>query len=146
MNFCTGARGYSKNGKWCAYSKKMNCGYWLVRNPRHPYADQHGYIKRARAVVESMVGHIVGRGVNFHHIDHDREHDVWINIIPFEDQAAHSFFHARERAREACGNPGWRKCGYCHEYDDPENMYITPNGENAWHQECQNRYRRRARG
>lgn len=37
-------------------------------------------------------------------------------------QRGHKLLHQRINAMSACGNPDWRKCPYCKQYDNPLNM------------------------
>ena len=64
-------------------------------------------------------------------------------LVICQDHSYHMFLHRRQKAFEKCGHANWRKCGYCHQYDDPKNLAcINILGQPARHNSCRNIYRR----
>ena len=58
-------------------------------------------------------------------------------IVICESQEYHSLLHIRQRAYEATGNARKRKCRYCQQWDDPENMAKRPSrGDGFYHRAC----------
>ena len=55
-------------------------------------------------------------------------------LVLCKDQAYHQLVHLRLRAYFASGNPNFRKCRYCKEWDDPSNLHIY--GYYYSHQAC----------
>jgi hypothetical protein len=98
------------------------------------------------AIVEKALGKPLPRGAQVHHVNEDKQDNGHGNLVACEDQSYHRLLHRRRDALLACGNPNWRKCGLCKEWDAPENLYI--NERSAKHQACLARYtaeRRRLR-
>jgi hypothetical protein len=52
-------------------------------------------------------------------------------LVVCPDTAYHRLLHIRTAALEACGNPDWRHCVRCKQYDDPANMSSAP-GRAHW--------------
>ena len=86
----------------------------LVRAPSHHRSDRRGYVRRSILVAEVGHGPILSGNV-VHHEDRNESNDSPDNLLVFQTQGDHRRHHARERAREACGHPEWRQCGYCHQ-------------------------------
>jgi hypothetical protein len=95
-------------------------------------------------VAERALGKRLPKGAIVHHVDHDRSNNKPTNLVICPNQAYHLLLHQRERALMACGNPDWRHCGLCKQYDAPENMQRT--SQNAYrHARCYNAYMRKWR-
>jgi len=64
-------------------------------------------------------------------------------IVICEDVAFHNFLHMRYRALKNCGHANWRKCEYCHQWDEPINMKWHKHGasKTAYHSLCRQQYR-----
>jgi hypothetical protein len=58
------------------------------------------------------------------------------DLVICEDFAYHNLLHARERAYRETGHANYKKCYFCKEYDDPENLYLSPNGRGNAHRIC----------
>jgi hypothetical protein len=103
-------------------------------NKRAPPGDgwiQHGYKyftvngKNTREhviVVERAMGKPLPPGAIIHHVDEDRTNNAPTNLVVCPSHKYHHQLHQRMRAMDACGNPNWRKCPYCKQYDDPVHM------------------------
>ena len=50
--------------------------------------------------------------------------------------------HVRMAAMDACGNPNFRKCPFCKEYDSPERMKHNPSSRYYYHAACKQEYRK----
>lgn len=120
-------------------------GYMRVFLPEHPKA------KRANGnsvfehvlVAERALGKFLPDRAVVHHHDGIRSHNTGANLVICEDAAYHNLIHARQRAFEACGNPDWRRCNMCHQWDDPENMFVG--NQVTRHRSCYNEWNREAR-
>ena len=88
---------------------------------------------RDRELVSSLMGRELKRSEIVHHA-------AGGVLILCEDQAQHMLIHQELNALKACGCKSWKKCNFCGEYDDPDNLYI--NKRSAYHRECQREYRR----
>ena len=137
MNKCGPQHGNWKSGETvCNGRHKI-----LMRN--HSRADCNGYVYRYMLIAEKSLGKPLPTGTQIHHIDENASNDEPKNLIICEDRSYHKLLHRRKRALETCGHASWRKCGFCHEYDKPENLYINKN--NTKHSKCDNEYRRNRR-
>ena len=88
-------------------------------------------------VAESVLGKKLPDGAIVHHINENKSDNRKENLVICENASYHSLIHQRMRALSECGNATWRKCAYCHNYDEPENLYI--NGKHARHRDCFNK-------
>lgn len=68
-------------------------------------------------VAERAVGHVLPPGVQVHHIDRDPWNNERGNLVICQDAAYHSLLHSRLDALEGCGNPDWRRCVHCGQWD-----------------------------
>ena len=73
-----------------------------------------------------------------HHIDGNGLNNSNDNLMICEDVNYHNLIHVRNRAYKACGNANWRKCVYCKEYDDINNLKKF--GTVIFHNKCRNEY------
>lgn len=90
-------------------------------------------------VAEAALGKPLPAGAIVHHVDRDRANNVPTNLVICPDQAYHKLLHMRMDAMDACGNPDFRKCVHCREYDSPEAMTKTgsnANGHRYYHKAC----------
>lgn len=103
-----------------------------AKAPRdHPYADKDGWVKEHRLNAEKAVGKFLDLKHPVHH--HNNE------LVICEDVFYHRLLHTRTDALRVCGNAKWRKCHFCKQYDDPNNLSITALS-GIYHKECNNDY------
>lgn len=93
-------------------------------------------------VVEHALGKPIPAGAEVHHIDRDKRNFAPANLVLCEDHAYHGLLHRRERALEGCGNPNWRICKFCRQYDAPENLQIDEKKSSCNHAACKTAYRK----
>lgn len=93
-------------------------------------------------VAERALGKPLPPGAQVHHWDRDRSNNAPANLVICPDQAYHRLLHRRMAAMEACSNPNWMLCRFCKRHDDPENLYVSPNGVHAYHRACSAAYAR----
>lgn len=118
-------------------------GHVLVWDPSHRMARDHGYVFEHRAVADDAMGGRLPDGAPVHHADGDPANNEPSNLVVCEDNAYHRLLHQRMRAKDACGDPSWRKCNYCGEYDDPANLRIYAKA--VCHAECSRRHNAKRR-
>jgi hypothetical protein len=96
-------------------------------------------VKEHIAKAVAALGKPLPKGAVVHHVDTVRQHNANTNLAIFPDHAYHAQIHARMRARAACGNPNFRKCCWCQQWDDPKNL------THSFHHACRKKHRRRWR-
>ncbi len=96
-------------------------------------------------VAEKALGHKLPLGACVHHVDENRANNRNDNLVICPDNAYHRALHMRLNALKASGHSDWRKCTYCQEYDDPDNMSghfgSNPSGSYV-HAKCRLAYRK----
>ena len=95
-------------------------------------------------IVEKILGRKLRWPEEVHHSDKDRANNTPSNLVVCPNHAYHMLLHVRMRALDNSGNANYRKCKYCHQYDDPVNLYI--NGRCAYHSQCVNTYNQKRKG
>lgn len=117
-------------------------GYILIHKPDHPRANSLGYVGEHVLVLETKMGRFLIRGETPHHIDGNRSNNHPDNLILFDKDKDHKIFHQRQIALKECGHSHWRKCKYCHKWDDIKNLTIN---WGAYHRLCFNEYMRKVK-
>lgn len=93
-------------------------------------------------IAEQALGKPLPKKAQVHHVDYDKLNNENSNLVVCPDLAYHRLLHMRADALAACGNPNWRPCKFCKEYDDPARMYAYPGGNIFHHRACSNEYER----
>jgi hypothetical protein len=122
----------SEHPNWKGGRMRHSLGYIVIKE------DDKRCLEH-RIIAENALGKPLPPGAVVHHHG-ARISDNGSGLVVCENQAYHLLLHARERAILACGNPNWRKCPYCHEYDDPVNMHSRRSGRGYFHNSCANAY------
>ena len=133
-----------KRGELCHNWKggiSSNCGYIEVLKPNHPCASGRGYIRRSHLVAESVLDKPFPKGAVVHHINGIETDDRKSNLVICQDNAYHMMLHYNKTALNQCGHKNWRRCGFCHKYDDPKNL-LRSKCRTIFHQECRNKHAR----
>jgi len=92
-------------------------------------------------LAEQALGRPLPPDVLVHHFDEDRSNNTPSNLL-ICTRGYHQLLHARMRALAACGNPDWRKCVVCKQYDDLVNMRRPKPGAAPYHPACRSERRR----
>lgn len=128
------------NPRWNGGQRKPPGDYSAIYCPDHPRATSEGYVLEHLIIVERVIGKPLFPPAEVHHFDEDRTNNRHSNLIVCEDHAYHFLLHLRLRALKACGNPNFRKCVYCHQWDDPASMMHHSKKSSFSHRECNRLY------
>ena len=85
-------------------------------------------------VAEKALGKPLPNGAEVHHIDENPSNNAPSNLVICPDVAYHKLLHQRQRAFDACGHYGWRKCQFCRQYDDSAHLWTSR--KKAYHRGC----------
>lgn len=91
-------------------------------------------------ICEKALGGSLPVGAVVHHVDGNPSNNSNTNLVICPDNTYHRLIHLRIKAVKATGNPNARKCRFCKQYDNPENLSIKPSG--VHHKKCMNKYYR----
>lgn len=144
------AKNGNKHSNWRGGRHLSSSGYWRILRHDHPLSDSKGYIFEHIVFAEQALGRMLPRKVVVHHFGDSNDNS---KIVICQDQGYHMLLHIRTRALDECGNASYRKCKFCHEYDDPINLYIKQQkirgkirGWNIYHRSCLAKYSKERRG
>lgn len=73
----------------------MQGGYYRLRLPRHPAADEQGYVLEHRAAVEEHLRRFLYRHEQVHHKDRNRKNNAIDNLEVYQSVLHHLAEHAR---------------------------------------------------
>ncbi len=133
----------SLNPNWKGGRHLRRDGYRMIRLAGHPRANSAGYVLEHILVAEKALGKPLPPGASVHHHNKNRSENHG-NLVICQDEAYHNLIERRTKAYFACGNADWRKCCFCKEYDDPDNLQTAGNPyERTFHLTCAARYARR---
>jgi hypothetical protein len=115
--------------------------------PTNYVGDRHGsnssgHIRTHITIAEKVLGKKLPPKAVVHHVDSDITNNANSNLVICENNKYHLLIHRRTRAYYGCGNASWRKCWLCQQWDDPNNLYISPYGQ-AQHRDCKREYDKR---
>lgn len=133
-----------KNPHWKGGMYINDGGYRMAYMPTHHRASSNGYVREHILLAEKVLGKPLPEGAQIHHPGDKCDNG---SIVICQNQEYHRLLHMRERSLSECGNASWRRCKFCKQYDDPENLHITQikskgvmDGWNVHHQECERIY------
>lgn len=119
---------------------KHSSGYVWKRCEDHPRS-HNGYVLEHILVAEEKIGRLLLPKERVHHeneIKSDNRHD---NLTVFPNEKAHQQHHVRMSALKACGNPDWRHCTHCKQYDSIDHLHKS-GAHQFYHWECRKIYER----
>lgn len=115
-------------------------GYVFVKIPSHPYAKKNGYVYEHHIVIYKALGKKLLNKFHVHHANENKHDNRNKNLIICQDLAYHKLLHRRLSAFKATGNPTDRKCKFCKQWDNINNLKTA--GRYIYHQECNRRVKR----
>ena len=103
--------------------KQASPGSGWIDKKGHRCHTVDGHAKPDHVIVaEKALGHPMPAGAQVHHMDENPLNNDPSNLVICPSAGYHQMLHARMRAFKATGNADWKKCPFCHKYDDPVNM------------------------
>lgn len=78
-----------KNPRWNGGKTTHELGYILVKAPNHPSTDRHGYVRRARLVMEKYLGRYMKPEEETHHINGIKTDDRIENLRLLPNRSKH---------------------------------------------------------
>jgi len=114
-----------------------------IWKPDHPKASTHGFMPEHIVLAETALGRFLPEGAEVHHFDENKSNNGRGNLVICQDKKYHWLLHVRRRAQLGCGNPNWRKCWICKQWDDPN--YMARKDGYPIHRDCYNDYQIRSR-
>lgn len=101
-------------------------------------------------VAEKALGRRLPKGAQVHHINEIRTDNRPENLVICPGYAYHALLHLRQDALDAGKPAHYRRCTFCREHDDPENLAFVASGrgnvsDKIYHLACRAAYRRKAR-
>ncbi len=96
------------------------------------------YHRRARRIVESVLGKPLSTKHPIHHLDGNHKNNSKNNLVICENRTYHVLLDMRTQAFLVCGKANWRKCVFCKQYDALKNLSVTPTS--TYHKSCNNNY------
>ncbi len=93
-NFCSGrcSSSLENNARWAGGRKKDVDGYVFIKMPQHPFADNHGYVKEHRIIIEKIIGRYLLRTEIIHHVNKIKDDNCPKNLMAFVSHQSHNQF------------------------------------------------------
>jgi hypothetical protein len=134
------------NSFWKGGKTKDVYGYVLVRDEsnKRPNNSSH-QIKEHVAIAENAMGKPLPFRAMVHHFNGIKSDNRNSNLIVCENNAYHKLLHMRQKAFIATGDVNKRKCKYCKQWDDVENLHHDKTSGSYLHRPCANKNEREKR-
>lgn len=125
------------------YARWKRLGNPTAQMSNSPYGSavtKTGYMVYAgklqhQIIAEKVLGKPLPKDAVVHHVNGIRTDNRNENLV-ICSRKFHATIHMRMRALADSGNANFKKCRLCGKYDDPKNLYIAPNRQGGYHNEC----------
>ena len=133
------------SGSWRGGTYTNDAGYVMITKRGHHRTVSNGYVREHIVIAEKALGEKLPEGCQVHH-----HGDIADNskIVICQDQEYHYLLHIRAKALMECGDANKRKCKFCKQYDDVDNLHCRQiktgkKGWNVYHLSCARVYDRK---
>ena len=124
------------------FTKKRNCNGEGGLALGYKYRTEDGQrIFEHIEVAERTLGKKLPKGAIVHHADENKLNNDPQNLVICPSVAYHRLLHERIKALAACGDPDKRRCCYCGQWDDLDNMYRNEASFTQFHRPCRQKQR-----
>lgn len=95
-----------KNHFWKGGRAVDSDGYVLLKMPEHPLANNNGYVREHRLVMERKLGRALSRREVVHHKDGNRSNNHPDNLVLYQSNGDHLREHMAEGTIPRCSTTG----------------------------------------
>lgn len=124
---------------------RTNLGYRRLWAKNHPYNNGQRLMFEHVMLAERAIGKSLPKGAVVHHVNGDRGDNSPENLVVCENQTYHFLLHRRQDALAACGNPNYRQCCFCKQWDEPNNIHQCRPTSTYHHKACAAEWQRELR-
>lgn len=102
-----------KNGRWKGGKMIDRNGYVLIKNRQHPYANNCGYVREHRIIMEQHIGRYLQPNEVIHHKNHVKDDNRIENLMLLNNASEHNK-ECRTGRKYPRKNIVWFTCQRCH--------------------------------
>lgn len=125
-------------------ARQQRGGYITIFDPSHPRSNKQGRVFEQVKIATRAFGKPLPPKALVHHVNGNKaDNHTPFNLVVCQGTSYHQVLHRRTKALRECGHANWRRCHFCHQWDDPENLYIHEGHWTVCHRLCHNKYNKK---